>query len=65
MSFDTDKQRYMFTTETAGGSGILGSGSGDGTANPVVPIHMANEVEPLLMGPAYFAKLKAAISTLR
>src|SRR5690606_5017104 len=64
MSFETDKLRYMFTTEPAGGSGIFGSGGGDGTAQPVVPIHLANEIEPLLMGPAYFAKLKAAIDAL-
>lgn len=64
MSFDTDKRRYMFTTEPAGGSGAFGSGGGDGAANPVVPIHMGNEVEPLLMGPAYFARLNAAIDAL-
>lgn len=66
MSFETDKQRYMFTVEAPGtGSGLFGSSGGDGEgAQPVVPIHIANEIEPLLMGPAYFARLKAAIDAL-
>lgn len=63
MSFETDKQRYMFTVETSGGSGLFGSGTGGGP-QPVVPIHMGNEIEPLLMGPAYFTRLKAAIDAL-
>lgn len=70
MSFETDRQRYMFTTEAPGGSGSFGSGGGGGgggdggSPQPVVPIHLANEIEPLLMGPAYFARLKAAIDAL-
>ncbi|MFT4150798.1 MAG: phospholipase D-like domain-containing protein [Paracoccaceae bacterium] len=62
MTFETDRQRFMFTAETAG-SGLFGSGGG-GAAQPVVPIHLQNRVEPLLMGPAYFARLKAAIGAL-
>lgn len=64
MSFETDRQRYMFDSETVQGSGSLGSAGGAALAQPVVPIHLANEVEPLLMGPAYFARLKAAIDAL-
>jgi phosphatidylserine/phosphatidylglycerophosphate/cardiolipin synthase-like enzyme len=60
MAFDDDKARFMFAGT---GTGSL-TGSGSGTPEPVVPIHLQNEVEPLLMGPAYFARLKAAINAL-
>lgn len=59
MAFEDDKARFMFHRST--GSLLGGSGS---TTAPIVPIHLQNQIEPLLMGPEYFAALKAAITAL-
>ncbi len=58
MTFEADKQRFMFSTESTGSFGMSQA------SQPVVPIHLQNMIEPILMGPAYFAKLKAAIDAL-
>jgi len=60
MAFEDDKARFMFETPTTGS--LFGSSSSPRA--PVVPIHLQNEVEPMLMGPRYFARLKAAITAL-
>ena len=60
MAFEEDRARFMFHRADSG-SLLGGSGS---TVEPVVPIHLQNEVEPLLMGSSYFAKLKATINAL-
>lgn len=59
MAFEDDKARFMFRPGT--GSLLASTGS---PAEPVVPIHLQNQIEPLLMGPAYFAALKSAITAL-
>lgn len=66
MSFDEDKARFMFARPSGSlSSGSTSSGStSSGGGEPLVPIQMQNEVEPLLMGATYFARLKAAINAL-
>lgn len=56
MAFEDDKQRFFVQGES--GSTLSGGNS------PGLPTHSGNEITPLLMGPDYFAALKAAINGL-